>query len=69
MLQNLLRLCNAVDFNDLLDHCVRIFTETPAILEQEQRKRPFLLVDEFQDSNKPQVGCQAVLPGMQGRCR
>jgi hypothetical protein len=53
--QRLLRQCNAVDFNDLLDLCVKMFTAKPEILQQQQALRPFLLVDEFQDSNKPQV--------------
>jgi superfamily I DNA/RNA helicase len=53
--QRLLRQCNAVDFNDLLDLCMKMFTDKPEILQQQQALRPFLLVDEFQDSNKPQV--------------
>ena len=54
--QRLLRLCNAVDFNDLLSLCVKLLGDSPGILQQLQRQRPYLLVDEFQDSNKPQVG-------------
>lgn len=54
-LQNMLRLCNAADFNDLLSLCVKLLEDHPSILQQLQRQRPYLLVDEFQDSNKPQV--------------
>lgn len=53
--QRLLKLCNAVDFNDLLDASVKLLEQHHSILQQLQRQRPFLLVDEFQDSNKPQA--------------
>jgi len=55
LLQRLLQLSNALDFNDLMDRTVRLLTTHPGIRQQLQRQRPFLLVDEFQDSNKAQV--------------
>jgi DNA helicase-2/ATP-dependent DNA helicase PcrA len=51
----MLKLCNALDFNDLLAHTVTLLDKCSDILTQLQGQRPFLLVDEFQDSNKPQV--------------
>lgn len=53
--QRLLQLSNALDFNDLMDRTVRLLTTHPGIRQQLQRQRPFLLVDEFQDSNKAQT--------------
>jgi len=38
-----------------MDRTVRLLTTHPGIRQQLQRQRPFLLVDEFQDSNKAQV--------------
>jgi len=42
---------NAVDFNDLLLLCVKIFKEQPEILEFYQKKFKYILVDEYQDTN------------------
>ena len=51
--QNLIRL-NAVDFGDLLLHCLTLFTGNADILYQYQRKFRYLLVDEYQDTNVAQ---------------
>ena len=48
--QRLLTL-NAVDFGDLLLHCVTIFQSRPDVLEQYQRWFRYILVDEYQDTN------------------
>ncbi|MBD3673276.1 MAG: UvrD-helicase domain-containing protein [Planctomycetaceae bacterium] len=48
--QALLR-ANAVDFDDLLLHVVRLFDECPEIREQLDRRFRYVLVDEYQDTN------------------
>ncbi|MEL6913364.1 MAG: UvrD-helicase domain-containing protein [Pseudomonadota bacterium] len=45
---------NAVDFGDLLLHCVTIFQTHADILEQYQRWFRYILVDEYQDTNVAQ---------------
>jgi DNA helicase-2/ATP-dependent DNA helicase PcrA len=42
---------NAVDFDDLLLHVVRLFDECPEIREQLDRRFRYVLVDEYQDTN------------------
>jgi DNA helicase-2/ATP-dependent DNA helicase PcrA len=45
---------NAVDFGDLLLHNLTLFTGSPAILADYQRRFRYLLVDEYQDTNVAQ---------------
>lgn len=45
---------NAMDFDDLLLQTVFLFQNTPAVREQYQQRYPFILVDEFQDTNMVQ---------------
>ncbi len=52
--QERLRVLNAVDFGDLLLHCLTIFTANPDVLEQYQRRFRYILVDEYQDTNVSQ---------------
>jgi DNA helicase II / ATP-dependent DNA helicase PcrA len=52
--QDRLRTLNAVDFGDLLLHCVVIFQKHPDVLEQYQRWFRYILVDEYQDTNVAQ---------------
>jgi DNA helicase-2/ATP-dependent DNA helicase PcrA len=49
--QERLKTLNAVDFGDLLLHCVTIFQTRPDVLEQYQRWFRYILVDEYQDTN------------------
>ncbi|MEE2746093.1 MAG: UvrD-helicase domain-containing protein, partial [Pseudomonadota bacterium] len=49
--QDRLLTLNAVDFGDLLLHCLRLFDEFPDILLSYQEKFHFILVDEYQDTN------------------
>lgn len=46
-----LQVLNAVDFGDLLLHCLTIFTKHPDVLERYQRLFRYILVDEYQDTN------------------
>ena len=45
---------NALDFDDLLLLTVKLFQNHPQILEVYQKRWQFLLVDEYQDTNKAQ---------------
>jgi len=45
---------NAVDFGDLILHCVTVFQSHPDVLEQYQRRFRAILVDEYQDTNTAQ---------------
>ncbi len=45
---------NAVDFDDLLKLPVELFTNHPEILASYQERFPYILVDEYQDTNEVQ---------------
>ncbi len=45
---------NAMDFDDLLFLTVKLFRENKSILENYQQIFKYILVDEYQDTNKPQ---------------
>jgi DNA helicase-2/ATP-dependent DNA helicase PcrA len=49
-----LRAANAMDFDDLLLHPLTLFREHPDRLKAYQSRFNFVLVDEFQDTNKAQ---------------
>ncbi|MFA5927069.1 MAG: UvrD-helicase domain-containing protein [Patescibacteria group bacterium] len=49
-----LREVNAMDFDDLLVNCVRLFDENPQVLERYQDQFKYILVDEYQDTNHVQ---------------
>ncbi len=49
-----LRRNNAFDFDDLLVEVVRQFDHHPEILQKYQQRFEHLLIDEYQDTNKPQ---------------
>lgn len=45
---------NAVDFEDLITLCIRLFRECPAVLERFQGWFRYIMVDEYQDTNYAQ---------------
>lgn len=45
---------NALDFNDLVNHMVRLWRDHPAVAERYRRRYRYLLVDEYQDTNQAQ---------------
>ena len=49
--QQLLLDNNALDFGDLINYCLKLFRQRPAILEKYRKQFKFILLDEFQDTN------------------
>jgi DNA helicase-2/ATP-dependent DNA helicase PcrA len=45
---------NALDFDDLLLRTVELFDKAPAVRERYAQKFQFVMVDEYQDTNRPQ---------------
>ncbi len=45
---------NALDFDDLLYYVHKLFSSVPQILEKYRDRYPYILIDEFQDTNKVQ---------------
>ena len=61
--QERLRLSNALDFDDLLLYVVRLLTDHPAVLARYQEKFRYILVDEYQDTNRVQYKIISLLAG------
>ncbi len=49
-----LKSLNALDFDDLLMKTLELFAEHPPVLEQYRQRFRYILVDEYQDTNKAQ---------------
>lgn len=45
---------NAIDFDDIINYTIKIMMENPDILEYYSNKFQYVLVDEYQDTNKAQ---------------
>ena len=45
---------NAIDFDDIINYAIKILVENPDILEYYSNKFKYVLVDEYQDTNKAQ---------------
>ncbi|MEZ0324137.1 MAG: UvrD-helicase domain-containing protein [Hydrogenothermaceae bacterium] len=58
-----LKNANALDFDDLLVKTVRLFTKKQEVLERWQQKFDYILVDEYQDTNKIQHTLLKLLVG------
>ena len=52
--QQLLLDNSALDFGDLINYCLKLFRDRPAILEKYREQFKYILVDEFQDTNLSQ---------------
>ena len=52
--QERLLVLNAVDFGDLLLHCLTLFRKEPSVLRSYQEQFQYMLVDEYQDTNVAQ---------------
>ncbi len=58
-----LRKNNAMDFDDLLLEAVRLLKVSGETRERYQRKYRYILVDEYQDTNRPQYELMKLLAG------
>jgi DNA helicase-2/ATP-dependent DNA helicase PcrA len=54
---------NALDFDDLLLESVRLLKSDAATREKYQRRYQYMLVDEYQDTNRPQYEIMCALAG------
>ena len=63
----MLRVCNAVDFDDLILMPARMFREQPRILEKWRNRIQYLLVDEYQDTNGAQYEMVKMLTLPEGK--
>ena len=52
--QNYLKDYNAMDFDDLIMNCVRLFQQEKQVLEYYQSQFKYILIDEYQDTNQAQ---------------
>jgi len=58
-----LRKANALDFDDLLLEAVRLFKSSAEVRERYNRRYRYLLIDEYQDTNRPQYELMKLLAG------
>ncbi len=61
-----LRAADAVDFNDLIGLTVRLFREHPAVLETYRERLHYVMVDEYQDTNRAQYDLLRALTATRG---
>jgi len=52
---------NALDFDDIIMHTIKLFLEHPPVLEFYQRRFKYILVDEYQDTNTAQYSLVSLL--------
>ena len=58
-----LRKANALDFDDLLLEALRLLKSVAAVRDYYNRKFQYILVDEYQDTNRPQYELMRLLAG------
>ena len=58
-----LRKANAMDFDDLLLEAVRLLRSSAEVRERYNRRYRYLLIDEYQDTNRPQYELMKLLAG------
>ena len=54
---------NALDFDDLLLEAVRLLKSAPQVRDYYNRRFQYLLIDEYQDTNRPQYELMRMLAG------
>ena len=58
-----LRKANALDFDDLLLETVRLLKTVPAVRDYYNRRYQYVMIDEYQDTNRPQYELMRLLAG------
>lgn len=53
-LQTSMKTYNALDFDQLISRCIELFESHPDVLEKYQDQFPYLMIDEYQDTNAEQ---------------
>ena len=66
MYQKRLKENNAIDFDDIINYTIKILMENPDILEYYSNKFQYILVDEYQDTNKSQFTLVTMLASKHG---
>lgn len=59
--QERLQNANAMDFDDIICHTVKLFEENPDVLDHYQNLYKYIMVDEYQDTNKVQFRLVSLL--------
>ena len=57
---------NAIDFDDIINYTIKILMENPDVLEYYSNKFQYVLVDEYQDTNKSQFTLVTMLASKHG---
>ena len=57
---------NAIDFDDIINYTIKILMENPDVLEYYSNKFNYVLVDEYQDTNKSQFTLVTLLASKNG---
>ena len=58
-----LRKANALDFDDLLLETVRLLKAVPTVRDYYNRRYQYVMIDEYQDTNRPQYELMILLAG------
>ena len=66
MYQKRLKENNAIDFDDIINYTIKILMENPDVLEYYSDKFHYVLVDEYQDTNKAQFTLVTMLASKNG---
>ena len=66
MYQKRLKENNAIDFDDIINYTIKILMENPEVLEYYANKFKYVLVDEYQDTNKAQFTLVTLLASKHG---
>ena len=64
--QKRLRENNAIDFDDIINYTIKILMDNPDVLEYYSDKFKYVLVDEYQDTNKSQFTLVTLLASKNG---
>ena len=59
---------NALDFDDLLLETVRLLKSSGETRERYNRRYKYILIDEYQDTNRPQYELMKLLAGSSWKC-